>query len=167
MKALLHIAAGAAIVASLACVSCGGAENKAADPQQNSMVLESRDTTISLGLVRQFMEHIVAHQPEQAADMLYVVDFDDEDREPYPLTLEQRDKLAPMLTMPVTDFEIVDYTYRTPEVNEVQCRITVNNRIHTNWYFKPVRYLGDWYLCMKESAQGDYAIQDKKVDIAR
>ncbi len=129
------------------------------------MVLTGQDTTLSIGLVREFMNHVIAGDPDGAASMLYIVDYDDEDREPYPITLEQRDRLAPMLSMPVTDYEIVDCIYKSPECNEVQCRVNIGGRISTNWYFKPVRYLGTWYLCVKESSNGDSPMEGKKADI--
>jgi len=165
MKSLIPIALG--VAAALGCVSCGGSDKAASVPEENRMVLTAQDTTVSVQLVRDFMNRVVAGNAGGAAELLYVVDYDDEDREPYPITLEQRDKLAPMLTMPVTDYEIVDCIYQSPECNEVQCRVTVNNSITTNWYFKPVRYLGTWYLCIKDSAQGDYTMEGKKTDIAR
>lgn len=167
MKSLLSIVSGIAVLIAACCVSCGRkADNAAVLPEENRMVLTRQDTTASIGLVRDFMDRIVAGDPDGAASMLYIVDFDDDDREPYPLTLEQRDRLAPMLSMPVTDYEIVDCIYQTPECNEVQCKVTIGDRISTGWYFKPVRYLGTWYLCVKESSNGDYTMQGKKPDIA-
>lgn len=166
MKSLLSIASGVAVLIMACCMSCGRQADKTSDlPQENRMVLTRQDTTLSIGLVRDFMNCVVAGDPDGAASMLYVVDYDDEDREPYPITLEQRDKLEPMLSMPVTDYEIVDCIYRTPECNEVQCKVTVSGRISTVWYFKPVRYLGTWYLCVKESSNGDYTMPGKKQDI--
>ncbi|MBO5268297.1 MAG: hypothetical protein J6B13_06015 [Muribaculaceae bacterium] len=167
MKSLLSIAACLFVALCLCFTSCGGSADKgSALPEENRMVLTQQDTTESLGLVRQFMDCVVAGDADGAASLLYIVDYDDEDREPYPLTLEQRDKLAAMLSMPVKGYEIVDCIYHSPEVNEVQCRVNVNDRISTNWYFKPVRYLGQWYLCLKESSNGDYTMEGKKADVA-
>lgn len=167
MKLLLSLASLVAFAACLLCASCSrSGDGSSSQPEENLMVLTQQDTVQSIGLVRAFMDCVVAGDPDGAASMLYIVDYDDEDREPYPITLEQRDRLAPMLSMPVKDYEIVDCIYQSPEINEVQCRVNIGDRISTNWYFKPVRYLGTWYLCVKESANGDYTMQGKKADVA-
>lgn len=136
-------------------------------PEENHMVLTSQDTTVTIGLVTDFMERIVSRDVKSAAAMLYTVDFDDPDGEPYPLTEEQVASLDGMLSMPVTGYEIAEYVFETPKSNEVRCRVTVNDRFTTNWYFKPVRYLGDWYLCIKDSSQGDRPLNSEQAEIAR
>lgn len=99
--------------------------------------------------------------------MLYTVDLDDMDKEPYPLSDEQIADLDAMLSMPVTDYEIVEYVFNTADSNEVRCKVTVDGKFTTNWYFKPVRYLGNWYLCIKDSAQGDRSLNSEQAEIAR
>lgn len=136
-------------------------------PEENHMVLTSQDTTVTIGLVTDFMERIVARDVKSAAAMLYTVDFDDPDGEPYPLTEEQAASLDGMLSMPVTRYEIAEYVFDTAASNEVRCKVTVNDRFTTNWYFKPVRYLGDWYLCIKDSSQGDRPLNSEQAEIAR
>lgn len=136
-------------------------------PEENHMVLTSQDTTVTIGLVTDFMERIVARDVKSAAAMLYTVDFDDPDGEPYPLTEEQVASLDGMLSMPVTGYEIAEYVFDTAASNEVRCKVTVSDRFTTNWYFKPVRYLGDWYLCIKDSSQGDRPLNSEQAEIVR
>ena len=136
-------------------------------PEENHMVLTSQDTTVTIGLVTDFMERIVARDVKSAAAMLYTVDLDDPDGEPYPLTEEQLSEIDCMLSMPITGYEIAEYVFDTAASNEVRCKVTVSDRFTTNWYFKPVRYLGDWYLCIKDSSQGDRPLNSEQAEIAR
>lgn len=169
MKSLSVILPGVALAAAIL-AGCGG--NKGGipanpSPEENRMVLTSQDTTITVGLVNDFMNRIVERDTKSAASMLYTVDYDDPDREPYPLTEEQLSEIDRMLSMPVTGFEIAEFVFDTPESNEVRCKVTVSDRFTTNWYFKPVRYLGNWYLCIKDSSQGDRPLNSEQAEIAR
>lgn len=160
---------GAGLIAALL-VGCGGKKTEIPanpSPEENRMVLTSQDTTITVGLVTDFMERLMAHDTKSAAAMLYTVDFDDPDKEPYSLSDEQISELDAMLSMPVTGYEIAEYVFDTPDSNEVRCKVTVNDKFTTNWYFKPVRYLGNWYLCIKDSAQGDRSLNSEQAEIAR
>lgn len=156
------------IVVSLS--SCKGKQSDATEtlPAENSMVLTAQDTTITRGLVTTFMDRIVAGDKGAASQLLYTVDFDDENSEPYPMTEEQLARMDQMLSLPVTGYEIADCVFDTPESNEIRCRVFINDRISTNWYFKPVRYLGTWYLCIKDSAQGDRSLSaEPPAEVAR
>lgn len=167
MKSLISIASVLLTVACIACSSCGRKADTAADANpENRMSLTERDTTMTLALVHGFMDYVVAGKTDSAAAMLYTVDFDDDDREPYPLTSEQRSELDDLFAMPVARYEIADQTFSTAEQNEIRCRVFVNDRVSTNWYFKPVRYLGEWYLCLKDSSQGDRPMSSKADETA-
>ena len=156
------------IVVSLS--SCKGKQSDATEtlPAENGMVLTAQDTTITRGLVTTFMDRIVAGDKSGASQLLYTVDFDDENGEPYPMTEQQLAEMDDMLSVPVTGYEIADCVFDTPESNEIRCRVFINDRISTNWYFKPVRYLGTWYLCIKDSAQGDRSLSaEPPAEVAR
>lgn len=170
MKKLLYAAALAAML--IICMSsCKGRQSDATTPVSpvNEMVLTAQDTTITRGLVSTFMDRIVAGDKSAATQLLYTVDFDDPDGEPYPVTEEQIAEMDQMLSLPVTRYEIADCIFDTPESNEIRCRVFINDRIPTNWYFKPIRYLGNWYLCIKDSSQGDRPLQDSPLptEVAR
>lgn len=167
MKSLLTIIAGGMSLAAVALSSCGGKEKAEALTPENRMVLTAQDTTVTMGLVSNFMDQILAQDPQTAAAMLYTVDFDDPDGEPYPLTDEQIAGMKEMLSTPVTDYEIVGCVFDTPHSNEIRCRVTVGGRFTTNWYFKPVRYIGNWYLCLKDSSVGDRPLDSESAEIAR
>lgn len=156
------------IVVSLS--SCKGKQSDATEtlPPENKMVLTAQDTTVTRGLVTTFMDRIVAGDKSGASQLLYTVDFDDENGEPYPMTEQQLAEMDDMLSLPVTGYEIADCVFDTPESNEIRCRVFINDRISTNWYFKPVRYLGTWYLCIKDSAQGDRSLSaEPPAEVAR
>lgn len=168
MKSLFSITLAAGLIALASLSACGSKEKTdAAAPVENRMSLSAQDTTTTLGLVNDFMSRLVERDTKSAASMLYTVDLDDFDKEPYPLSDEQIANLDAMLSMPVTDYEIVEYVFNTADSNEVRCKVTVDGKFTTNWYFKPVRYLGNWYLCIKDSAQGDRSLNSEQAEIAR
>lgn len=167
MKSLFTFIAGGVALAAVTLSSCGGKEQTTTLPVENNMVLTAQDTTVTTGLVSNFMDMLVAQDPQTAAAMLYTVDFDDPDCEPYPLTDEQIAGLQEMLSTPVTDYEIAGCVFDTPDSNEIRCRVTVGGRFTTNWYFKPVRYIGNWYLCLKDSSTGDRSLDSESAEIAR
>lgn len=158
------------IVALSLLAGCGGKKVEIPtnpSPEENRMVLTAQDTTVTIGLVTDFMERVMARDTKSAAAMLYTVYYDDDSKQPYPLTDEQRAGLDQMLTMPVTGYEIADFVFDTPQTNEVRCRVRINDRFTTNWYFKPVRFLGNWYLCMKDSSEGDRPLNSEQSEIVR
>lgn len=113
-----------------------------------------------------FMDHIVAGEKDAATDMLYTVDIDDPDQEPYKVTQEQLKEMDLLLSNPIKRYEIADYDFESAVRNEVRCRIFITDNVSTNLYFKPVRFLGTWYLCLKDSSEGDRPLGDKSKDIA-
>ena len=114
------------IVVSLS--SCKGKQSDATEtlPAENGMVLTAQDTTITRGLVTTFMDRIVAGDKGAASQLLYTVDFDDENGEPYPMTEQQLAEMDDMLSLPVTGYEIADCVFDTPESNEIRCRTSAS-----------------------------------------
>lgn len=168
MKTISHIFLALTLLATAAMGACTGKENTTTPAApENRMALSAQDTTVTTGLVTNFMDMVVAGDAHAAAAMLHTVDYDDEQHEPYPLTDQQIADLEPMLSTPVTSYEIAGCVFETPDRNEIRCRVTVDGRFTTNWYFKPVRYLGDWYLCVKDSSEGDRPASSTPADIAR
>ena len=98
--------------------------------------------------------------------MLYTVDIDDPNQEPYKVTQEQLKEMDLLLSNPIKRYEIADYDFESAVRNEVRCRIFITDNVSTNLYFKPVRFLGTWYLCLKDSSEGDRPLGDKSKDIA-
>lgn len=170
MKKLLYafVLIGGIVVSLSSCKGKSSENVVATTAPVNTMVLTAQDTTITRGLVTTFMDRIVAGDKSGASQLLYTVDFDDENGEPYPMTEQQLAEMDDMLSLPVTGYEIADCVFDTPESNEIRCRVFINDRISTNWYFKPVRYLGTWYLCIKDSAQGDRSLSaEPPAEVAR
>ena len=92
------------------------------------MVLSQRDTATVTELVNRFMTLAQNKEYAEAVAMLYKMDAKIPNQAPEPLD------------------------------NEVRCTVYFTETRKTNWYFKPVRYLGNWKLCMKDSGMGDKAI---------
>lgn len=169
MKYPVSIFCGVVLSAfAISAVSCGGKKetNAVILPEENTMMLTEQDTTATLGLVTSFMDHIVAGEKDAATDMLYTVDIDDPNQEPYKVTQEQLKEMDLLLSNPIKRYEIADYDFESAVRNEVRCRIFITDNVSTNIYFKPVRFLGTWYLCLKDSSEGDRPLGDKSKDIA-
>ena len=112
------------------------------------------------------IDGVTAGEKDAATDMLYTVDIDDPDQEPYKVTQEQLKEMDLLLSNPIKRYEIADYDFESAVRNEVRCRIFITDNVSTNLYFKPVRFLGTWYLCLKDSSEGDRPLGDKSKDIA-
>lgn len=101
-----------------------------------------------------------------AAAMLHETKADDPFAQPELLDNDQlQDALQRLKIFPIYDFSISGYTFKEALDNEVRCEVVLfpkteadDTRPNTaTWYFKPVRYLGEWKLCFRSSAQGDHA----------
>lgn len=51
---------------------------------------------------------------------------------------------------PVANYTLEYIKFKNPNNNEIKCRILTSDNTKLNWYFKPVRYLGRWSLCLKD-----------------
>lgn len=158
------IALAIAIALSASHTSCsdGKSAKAAADPGENRMVVTAKDSAAVSNLVTSFMNHVLLQEYDEALGMLCKTDFDDREGEPYPLPADNRKEIERMITLPVTGYEITEMVFDTPKDNEVRCRVELGGKIATKWCFKPVRYLGNWSLCVKDSSEGDRPLPDGK-----
>ncbi len=134
---------------------------------EEGMVVEASDTLAVNELVNQFMELILKKEYYQAAGMLYKADVEKGWEEPQMLENEEIKSMAELFqSLPIHGYKIDYIKFSLAENNEVKCTIDLAERVEgapapptTAWYFKPVRYLATWKLCMKNSGNGDKPLE--------
>lgn len=136
--------------------SCGKKDKKLEMPTEQKMVLEEADTSEVYGLISEYMTKVVNKEYESAITMLRTVENDDLDGEPFSLSNdEEKQELRKLELFPINNYHVEWVKFKRHNVNEVKVKVYLTTGQTTNWYFKPVRYLGKWYLCIKDSNNGD------------
>lgn len=138
-------------VCSLA--ACRHNEKKSTDIQipvtESTMYLTAKDTMAVMYLMDRFMGLVKEQQYDTASMLLRKIAVVERSSRPIPLKREEAAKIAAMLKQfPVQDYEIEHIIFKKADNNEVKCRIR-SGQTTINWYFKPVRYIGRWSLCLK------------------
>lgn len=159
--------------ALISIVSCSRVSKKAETDHQssieNAMVLSKKDTIQVLELTNLFMTAVKEQRYADAAIMLHEMKADDSFAKPELLdNVQLKSALQRLEIFPIYDYSISGYTFKEAFDNEVRCKIVLFPKTDekdtrpntTTWYFKPVRYLGEWKLCFRSSAQGDHAFVD-------
>ena len=139
-------------------VSCNQSGKKTETDSQATvkhlMVLSQKDTIQVLDLTNQFMTAVKEQRYADAAMMLHEMKADDPFAQPELLDNEQlKSVLQRLKAFPIYDYTISDCIFKVvlfPKTDKEDMRPNA-----TTWYFKPVRYLGEWKLCFRSSAQGD------------
>lgn len=112
------------------------------------MHLEARDTVAVQTLVALFMDWAKAGKVDSAVMLLRTAELY---KRPQPLGREAfRTALETFGQFPVEDYEVEHIVFRRAYDNEVKCRVRTPEGRYINRYFKPIRYLGCWSLCLKE-----------------
>lgn len=147
-----------AAVAILA--SCGG--NKKASEQEElagmpKMHTEGADSAAVRKLVNDFMGQIVAGEYDLALNMINdAFNIDSVTGKPMPLNDATREAyMQTFKEFNITDYSIREIIFDDYKDNEVRCEVILDGAIPTNWYFKPVKCVGEWFLCMRDSNRGD------------
>ena len=154
MQKLLYFILSIALLAAYSCRS--EREQRADSPSEKPMVLSQRDTLEIQGLVEQFMELAINREYAEAAAMLYEIDANDINQEPLLLDNEKMQNVKKALeTFPIESYEINRISLKEATDNEVECTIHFFRTASSKWYFKPVRYLGNWRLCLRNTLSGD------------
>jgi hypothetical protein len=162
LRHLIFLAALIALVAS--CSSKGSKqEEQNADDEfvgMPEMVVNGQDSIAVKQLVDKFMDLAINKQYDAAAAM--ICDIEPDDEQPLPIAGSKLDEVIGNLkALPITSYEIKNIIFKENDDNEVRCVVTINNQFQTAWYFKPVRYLGDWSLCLKNSIDGDHSLEEE------
>lgn len=140
--------------------SCGGKkENKEAEQVNGMPGMETTnvDSVAVRKLVSDFMDQVVAKEYDMALNMLSdTYKNDSVTGEPLPLA----ESVANAYRQTFKEYNITDYTIRQITFsdykdNEVRCEVIIDGAIPTNWYFKPVKCVGKWFLGMRDTNRGD------------
>ena len=122
---------------------------------ETGMFLTAQDSTAVKTLVTLFMDRVKRNSLDSAAMLLRTYELH---KQPQPLDSAEFKRVKAMLEQfPVLDYQIEGIALKRQEENEVKCRVRISDAAYTNWRFKPVRYIGCWSLCLKES--GDYLLK--------
>lgn len=143
------------IVALLLCFcACHEKTKKSEEKDRNvvterDMYLTAKDTTAVKTLVTMFMDLTKRNSLDSAVALLRTPI---PEQEPQSLDINKYQEVVKTLgQFPVIDYEIEHAIFKKAEDNEVKCRVRIANGTYTNWYFKPVRYIGRWSLCLKDA----------------
>lgn len=137
-------------------ISCGKKDNKLEMPAEQEMRLEESDTSAVYSLIREYMTNVLNKDYEGATGMLKTVDSADLDGEPFSLSPEEeKQELLKLELFPISNYHVEWVKFKRYNINEVKVKVFLTSGQTANWYFKPVRYLGKWYLCIKDSDNGD------------
>ena len=118
----------------------------ATDP--HVMKVGSKDSAAVKTLVTMFMDRMKSGHPDSALMLLRTAKPDCE-----PQGLNREGFIEFMKTyrqFPVANYTLEYIKFKNPNNNEIKCRILTSDNTKLNWYFKPVRYLGRWSLCLKD-----------------
>ena len=116
---------------------------------ERAMRLTAQDTVAVKTLVATFMDLAQRRRLDSAVMLLRTAKLH---QQPQPLDANARKEIVDILgKFPVSDYEIVHIAFKNAGSNEVKCRVYAQTGHSTNWYFKPVRYIGRWSLCLKEA----------------
>ena len=145
------------IVFSLLClISCDQKRKQQPAVVHEGMYLQQRHTLQVMTLVTDFMNALKDKRYADAVVMLHKVDPASPYSEPQLLDNDEIDKtMSELKHFPICNYEIKDYTFKITYDNEVKCIVetepasTSGNSQKLNYRLKPVRYLGSWFLCLK------------------
>lgn len=156
-------------------VSCKEQKKEAEEQPAEETVTEferrmsAEDTTAVEELVDKFFGYVLDKQYYEAAGMLYRNDAD-KDQEPELLDNEALAEVTAMLeSIPMVGYQIDYIKFSEYYSNEVLCRVIIREAegdmpaITTKMYFKPVNYLGNWVLCLTNTAYGDKGLIKENV----
>lgn len=156
----------AAAALALALGGCRGKQKEDRGPQKTEFEqgMKSKDTLAVTQLVDRFFGYVKAKDFAEAAGMLY---RNDRDRKGEPQQLdneEMADVRAMLESVPMVSYRIEYIKFDEYYQNEVLCRVVIKEaqdgmpEISTKMFFKPVNYLGNWVLCLTNSAYGDRGV---------
>lgn len=122
----------------------------------SEMVLAKQDTLQVMSLVAEFMNALKDKRYADAVVMLHKIDPKSPYSEPELLDNEEIEKtMAELKLFPIRKYEILEYKFRIAYDNEVKCSVEIEptsleqESMKLNFRLTPVRYFGNWMLCLK------------------
>jgi hypothetical protein len=122
---------------------------------QEEIVMNKQDTIKALSLVSDFLEALKEKKYADAVLMLHEVNPENCFAEPVLLDNEKIEEAMQTLKQyPIKNYSIRDYQFKYTYDNTVRCVIEVEkkegNTQKMTFALKPVRYLGQWSLCLRD-----------------
>lgn len=142
--------------------ACQGEKKETSAQTEFEEHMTGRDSLHVIGLIEQYFLYQKQGDLYSAAGMLYRLNPENRNYMPEPLNNEQLAQVVQSMKMiPVVDYEIEYIKFSQTYDNEAMCRVVIAKGenglpdVTTKVFFKPVCYLGSWYLTVIDSAQGD------------
>lgn len=145
------------VLLTLFTVSCSNKTQTKVEEVKTEMVLSAKDTVEVLDLVNHFMGALKEKRYADAVVMLHKTNSESPYSQPEEL---DNDEIAQALDhfkhFPISDYEILEYKFKIAYHNEVKCLIHVEPAsegkapLKLNFYLKPMRHFGHWYLSLMD-----------------
>lgn len=127
--------------------------------------MTAEDTAAVEELIDEFFQYAIDKKFADAAAMLYR--YDKKRTMPELLNNEEMADVRTMLrSFPMVDYRIEYMKFSKSDRNEVLCYVIMKRaegnmpEISTKMFFKPVRYMQKWYLCLMNTEYSDRSIVD-------
>lgn len=119
------------------------------------IVMSHEDTVMVTNLVTKFMDALRDKRYADAVVMLYKINPQSPYAEPELLGNDEVDQvMTDLKRFPVRNYQIKDYKFNICYDNLVRCTIDTESTDHLSsqltFALNPVRYLGEWRLCLKK-----------------
>lgn len=128
--------------------------------------MTAKDTAAVKNLLDKFFTYAIDKDFSEAAGMLYRNDNNEKQR-PELLDNEEMAKVRGMLeSIPMVDYEIEYIKFNDHAKNEVLCNVIIAKAhddipaIKTKMFFKPVKTMNKWVLCLMNTEYGDKGVVD-------
>lgn len=146
---------GLLLVLAVFLSACRGQRKQAESSAPSGMHLTAQDTAAVETLVGMFMDWAQAGKVDSAVMLLRTAV---PNQRPQALGREEfRKAMETFGQFPVEAYEVEYIRFHRAYANEVKCRVRTPDGRSINRYFRPVRYLGRWCLCLKE--EGDAPLE--------
>lgn len=153
------------IMAMASCSSCSKEEKPAPQQTRFEQGMTAEDTAAVEELIDEFFQYAIDKKFADAAAMLYR--YDKKRTMPELLNNEEMADVRTMLrSFPMVDYRIEYMKFSKSDRNEVLCYVIMKRaegnmpEISTKMFFKPVRYMHKWYLCLMNTEYSDRSIVD-------
>lgn len=115
------------------------------------IVMTPEDTVMVTNLVTKFMDALKDKRYADAVVMLYKINPQSPYAEPELLGNDEIEQvMTDLKRFPIREYQIKDYKFNICYDNLVRCTIDTESTSQLTFALNPVRYLGEWRLCLKK-----------------
>lgn len=164
MRRVIYIAVCIGLLLAIGACKPGSKEQAKEEQTETNFELsmQERDTAEVKALVDRFFQYAISKDFTEAAAMLYRID---KRSLPELLNNEEMAKVRGMLkALPMVDYRIEYIKFNKNKSNEVLCYVIMQKaeegkpELSTKMFFKPVKVLEEWYLCLTNTEYGDRGV---------